>query len=253
MRCWDPNEDTRLLDYHTQLGGRWKQIAAMFGTANPRTPAMVRNRFLRIEKGRKIAAQGGARNKCGKCGAIKKGHICTRYSEVVDIPSVQVQEQHHRETRRLLEIPLATALVTPGLATALVSPSGGHASVAVSPVMETTADVMAVLAAPSPLKALLPTSTPCVEATAVHAMGKTAIAVDTTLVCRAQEEPKMFDPLEVVVGASPSVSPAGFSPVDYNSMPTMMPESFIACAGEDPLATAAAALAEPVPVQSGEQ
>lgn len=37
---------------------------------------MVRNRYLRIERGRWLTEQGMSKNRCGQCGQLKRGHVC---------------------------------------------------------------------------------------------------------------------------------------------------------------------------------
>merc|ERR1719263_2131712 len=41
-----------------------------------RTPASVRNRYLRMEKGQKMREQGRSKNRCAACGLKKLGHVC---------------------------------------------------------------------------------------------------------------------------------------------------------------------------------
>merc|ERR1719231_1047921 len=50
------------------------------------------NRYLRKQKGKVDAAEGKARNKCGLCGQIKKGHICTGSTSVVESDLVTQQQ-----------------------------------------------------------------------------------------------------------------------------------------------------------------
>lgn len=76
MRGWSPEEDETLLRLIETSGKRWKLIAEALGNANPRTPAMVRNRWLRIERGRWLTEQGMSKNRCGQCGELKRGHVC---------------------------------------------------------------------------------------------------------------------------------------------------------------------------------
>jgi len=79
MRGFNADEDSKLSDLFMQHGPRWKQIAQDLSEqmGSERTAAMVRNRWLRVEKGKKEASEGKARNKCGLCGQVKKGHVCT--------------------------------------------------------------------------------------------------------------------------------------------------------------------------------
>jgi len=76
MRGWSPEEDEMLLQLIETSGKRWKLIAEALGNSNPRTPAMVRNRYLRIERGRWLTEQGMSKNRCGQCGQLKRGHVC---------------------------------------------------------------------------------------------------------------------------------------------------------------------------------
>lgn len=79
MKGWSPMEDSKLLQLIETSGKRWKLIAEALCTVcpeNPRTPAMVRNRYLRIERGRWLTEQGMSKNRCGQCGQLKRGHVC---------------------------------------------------------------------------------------------------------------------------------------------------------------------------------
>ena len=99
MRGWSPEEDELLLNLIETSGKRWKFIAEQLGNANPRTPAMVRNRFLRIERGRFLTEQGLSKNRCGQCGELKRGHVCRAPRSVVST-SLTAQEIRHHEVRR---------------------------------------------------------------------------------------------------------------------------------------------------------
>jgi len=80
MRGWSPEEDELLLSLIKSHGKRWKLIAEHLGHHIPhsqhRTAAMVRNRYLRIERGRMLTEQGKSKNRCGQCGQLKRGHMC---------------------------------------------------------------------------------------------------------------------------------------------------------------------------------
>ena len=59
---------------------------------------MVRNRYLRIERGRWLTEQGRSKNRCGQCGELKRGHMC-RVPRAMVATSLAAQEQHHQEMR----------------------------------------------------------------------------------------------------------------------------------------------------------
>jgi len=75
MRPWVAEEDEELLRLIASQGAKWKLIAAALRPYD-RTPAMVRNRYLRIKRGRWLTEQGRSKNRCGVCGQLKRGHIC---------------------------------------------------------------------------------------------------------------------------------------------------------------------------------
>lgn len=100
MRGWTPEEDSRLLELIQESGKRWKLIAESLGPSNQRTPAMVRNRYLRIERGRWLTNNGMSKNRCGQCGQLKRGHVCKTPRAMVDT-SYSEQEARHREARLL--------------------------------------------------------------------------------------------------------------------------------------------------------
>ena len=76
-------------------GKRWKLIAEALCKSNPRTPAMVRNRYLRIERGRWLTEQGKSKNRCGQCGELKRGHVC-RVPRAMVSTSRAAQEARHK-------------------------------------------------------------------------------------------------------------------------------------------------------------
>lgn len=101
MRGWSPEEDEMLLQLIEGSGKRWKLIAEALGAANPgnpRTPAMVRNRYLRIERGRWLTEQGMSKNRCGQCGELKRGHVCK--GPVADKGAFGSQEGRQSASRR---------------------------------------------------------------------------------------------------------------------------------------------------------
>jgi len=100
MRGWSPEEDELLLNLIDTSGKRWKFIAEQLGNANPRTPAMVRNRYLRIERGRFLTEQGLSKNRCGQCGELKRGHVCRAPRALVST-NMASQEMRHHDVRRV--------------------------------------------------------------------------------------------------------------------------------------------------------
>lgn len=90
-----------LLQLIETSGKRWKLIAEALGKDNPRTPAMVRNRYLRIERGRWLTEQGMSKNRCGQCGQLKRGHVCQAPKALAE-SSLSEQEAQHSAKRRAL-------------------------------------------------------------------------------------------------------------------------------------------------------
>jgi len=75
-RNWLPMEDARLLSAVEKYGSSWKQIAeALKPLGTRRTTAMCRNRYQRIVAPTQPGKEG--RNRCKKCGQVKRGHTCT--------------------------------------------------------------------------------------------------------------------------------------------------------------------------------
>lgn len=76
-RAWLPQEDQVLLAAVATHGSCWKQVAddvqAALGTR--RSTAMCRNRYQRIRAPMQPGKEG--RNRCKRCGQIKRGHTCT--------------------------------------------------------------------------------------------------------------------------------------------------------------------------------
>ena len=71
MAAWTEEEDRALDDMVARIGPAWTEICS--STFPDRTVSSVRNRFQRRRNGTRI--QG--RNKCRRCGQIKRGHTCT--------------------------------------------------------------------------------------------------------------------------------------------------------------------------------
>jgi len=74
MRAWDPEEDQRIIELLEELGPKWSKIVqALPG----RSVSSVRNRWQRIEKGRRLRMNGQeSKNRCQQCGEPKRGHVC---------------------------------------------------------------------------------------------------------------------------------------------------------------------------------
>lgn len=125
MRGWSPEEDELLLQLIQASGKRWKLIAEALGNSNPRTPAMVRNRYLRIERGRMLTEQGKSKNRCGQCGELKRGHVC-RVPRAMVTTSFADQEARHEELRRSIEVggPVDSVMSSDG-GPPTPTPSGG--------------------------------------------------------------------------------------------------------------------------------
>lgn len=86
MQAWSPEEDTIILEMHTELGPSWSKIVQRLPG---RTVSSVRNRWQRIEKGRKQREAGvPSKNRCHACGLPKRGHVCL--AKLGGGPSVKV-------------------------------------------------------------------------------------------------------------------------------------------------------------------
>ena len=69
METWTAEEDRLLLHLIDVHGTSWKTIGQSF---NARSVSSIRNRYQRIINGSKHKGK----NKCQRCGMIKRGHIC---------------------------------------------------------------------------------------------------------------------------------------------------------------------------------
>lgn len=71
---WTPEEDMVILNVYAQWGPRWQLIVDRLPG---RTIASVRNRWQRVERGRRARESGTpSRNRCQHCHQLKRGHIC---------------------------------------------------------------------------------------------------------------------------------------------------------------------------------
>ena len=74
MQAWSPEEDQIILEMVGVDGPKWSRIVQRLPG---RTVSSVRNRWQRIEKGRKLREEGKeGKNRCHACGQPKKGHVC---------------------------------------------------------------------------------------------------------------------------------------------------------------------------------
>lgn len=74
MRAWDPEEDNIIITLLEQIGPKWSRIVQQLPG---RSVSSVRNRWQRIEKGRKLREAGHeSKNRCQRCGQPKRGHVC---------------------------------------------------------------------------------------------------------------------------------------------------------------------------------
>ena len=94
MKAWSPEEDTLIISMHESEGPKWSKIVQRLPG---RTVSSVRNRWQRIEKGRKLRESGvESKNRCHACGQPKRGHVCyaklnggPQVAGVVGQPAVQ--------------------------------------------------------------------------------------------------------------------------------------------------------------------
>jgi len=74
MKAWEPDEDRMILEMLDLLGPKWSKIVQKLPG---RSISSVRNRWQRIEKGRKLREAGESlKNRCQQCGQPKRGHVC---------------------------------------------------------------------------------------------------------------------------------------------------------------------------------
>ena len=89
MSIWTAEEDALLLELYARNGPDWKRISREITEALHvgkddvvRNIPMTRNRYMRIEKGRRMVSDNQPRNsrnmfnRCTKCGMPKIGHTC---------------------------------------------------------------------------------------------------------------------------------------------------------------------------------
>jgi len=71
---WTPEEDQIILEVVSQEGPKWTRVLQRLPW---RTIPSIRNRWQRMENGRKIRESGvESRNRCHACGLPRRGHVC---------------------------------------------------------------------------------------------------------------------------------------------------------------------------------
>mmetsp|Transcript_26051 Transcript_26051/g.66066 ORF Transcript_26051/g.66066 Transcript_26051/m.66066 type:complete len:326 (+) Transcript_26051:150-1127(+) len=74
MKAWEPEEDQIIMEMLERLGPKWSKIVQRLPG---RTVSSVRNRWQRIDKGRRLREAGHeSKNRCQQCGKPKRGHVC---------------------------------------------------------------------------------------------------------------------------------------------------------------------------------
>jgi len=73
MEHWSAAESLLLITLVEERGKKWAELVPHFPG---RTTTQLRNRNLRIQKGRASVEAGTARNLCRLCGEIRASHIC---------------------------------------------------------------------------------------------------------------------------------------------------------------------------------
>lgn len=83
MRSWEAEEDDVLIAAINELGCKWKAVAS---NLPGRSEAMCRNRYQRLMAPRKEGGKCTSRNRCTRCGEMKRGHTCRADSYVTVSP-----------------------------------------------------------------------------------------------------------------------------------------------------------------------
>ena len=113
MQAWSPEEDHIIIQMVNTDGPKWSRIVQELPG---RTVSSVRNRWQRIEKGRKLREAGvESKNRCHACGQPKRGHVCLAKlgggpNAAMGPPSVTITNQLG------VYVPVRSALVSPSLA-----------------------------------------------------------------------------------------------------------------------------------------
>ena len=97
--AWEPEEDDIILRMHALIGPKWKAISEQMPG---RSISSIRNRFQRMEAGRKAIEKGGEiKNRCHSCGKFKRGHICHAKSKLGLLASM-VEGKNADQTNAML-------------------------------------------------------------------------------------------------------------------------------------------------------
>jgi len=90
MESWTAEEDALLHACVEMHGTHWSAVRTSFD--NRRSVSSIRNRWGRIQKG--LRTEG--RNKCTRCGMIKKGHTCKS-----NLPLTDTLRKEHKKRMRM--------------------------------------------------------------------------------------------------------------------------------------------------------
>ena len=72
--CWSPEEDQIILSVVSREGPKWGRVLLALPW---RTVPSIRNRWQRMENGRKLRESGvESKNRCHACGQPRRGHVC---------------------------------------------------------------------------------------------------------------------------------------------------------------------------------
>lgn len=92
---WCPSEDCILIQevLKRQPDSRvsWKIIHKQYLPS--RTPSTIRNRYYRLEQGRKAQHKQSAKNRCKRCGQYIRGHLCGEEFDSLDTMMSQLVPQ----------------------------------------------------------------------------------------------------------------------------------------------------------------
>ena len=101
-RAWDPEEDAQLLAAIERIGFHWKAVAKALESTG-RTDAMCRNRYTRIKAPMKAGVE--CKNRCKRCGQMKRGHTCLTPEEqaAAESGASKDKDKDPQEARKLAQ------------------------------------------------------------------------------------------------------------------------------------------------------